>query len=200
MSSEIIDAKGSLAVRCLPFIFLFMDSDTMFERGMELVYGKSAASFTGGDFIPKSVHSSMMPTANLSYKAVESIIETSLFTTAGDSILKVVFDSEGRLVPRSELKLLTSFKHSTLSGHYRSDGKCRVDDDHCLRPLFELEAGEQEIAQVQLITSRSSDDSSVRFIVEGDSHTLFEMRFYRINHRGDISIQSLADAALDEEP
>ena len=31
------------------------------------------------------------------------------------------------------------------------------------------------------------DNSSVRFIVEGDSHVLYEIRFHRINYHGDIS-------------
>jgi len=57
-----------------------------------------------------------------------------------------------------------------------------------------------EDVQLQLMLSKVKDDSSVRFVVEGDSHCLFEVRFHRINHRGDISISSFEDITLDEEP
>ena len=36
----------------------------------------------------------------------------------------------------------------------------------------------------------SSDNPSVHFIVEGDKHDIFEIRFHKINHRGDISLCS----------
>jgi len=51
-----------------------------------------------------------------------------------------------------------------------------------------------------MMLSKVKDDSSVRFVVEGDSHCLFEVRFHRINHRDDISISSFEDISLDEEP
>ena len=52
---------------------------------------------------------------------------------------------------------------------------------------------------MQLMLSKVKDDTSVRFVVEGDSHCLFEVRFHRINHRGDISISSFEDVSFDGE-
>ena len=30
----------------------------------------------------------------------------------------------------------------------------------------------------------------MRYVVEGDSHRLYELRFYKINHKGDVSMSS----------
>ena len=45
------------------------------------------------------------------------------------------------------------------------------------------------------------DDGSVRFIVEGTTHSLYELRFHKINHRGDMSIASFQvdDVDLNDE-
>jgi hypothetical protein len=56
-----------------------------------------------------------------------------------------------------------------------------------------------EAAQVLPMLSKVRDDTSVRFVVEGESHCLFEVRFHRINHRGDISISSFEDVEFGEE-
>ena len=64
--------------------------------------------------------------------------------------------------------------------------------------------GQREDAQFQLMLSQTAqDDSSVRYIVEGDSHTVFEVRFHKISHQGDVSASSrfeLEDIELDESP
>lgn len=44
-------ARGPLLPECLPFLFLFMDSGTMFERGIELLYGPELACYTARDFL-----------------------------------------------------------------------------------------------------------------------------------------------------
>jgi len=54
-----------------------------------------------------------------------------------------------------------------------------------------------------MLSQTAQDDSSVRYIVEGDSHTVFEVRFHKISHRGDVSASSrfeLEDVELDESP
>ena len=62
---------------------------------------------------------------------------------------------------------------------------------NCKESAFVLEKdGWRESAQVELLASKVSDDSSVRFVVEGETHELFEVRFHRINHRGDASSSS----------
>ena len=52
-----------------------------------------------------------------------------------------------------------------------------------------------------MLSQTAQDDSSVRYIVEGDSHGLFEIRFHKISHRGDASAASrfkIEDTKLDE--
>jgi hypothetical protein len=54
-----------------------------------------------------------------------------------------------------------------------------------------------------MLSQTAQDDSSVRYIVEGDSHTVFEVRFHKISHRGDVSASSrfeVEDVELDEGP
>ena len=34
------------------------------------------------------------------------------------------------------------------------------------------------------------ENPCVHFIVEGDKHDIFEIRFYKLNHRGDVSLNS----------
>lgn len=79
-----------------------------------------------------------------------------------------------------------------MSGHYRP------------RQYVAAYPGQREDAQFQLMLSQTAqDDSSVRYIVEGDSHTVFEVRFHKISHRGDVSTSShfeLEDVDLDERP
>jgi len=45
-SGVITNAGGPLLPRCMPYLFLLMDSEVMFERALELVYGKSQAAFS----------------------------------------------------------------------------------------------------------------------------------------------------------
>jgi hypothetical protein len=34
------------------------------------------------------------------------------------------------------------------------------------------------------------ENPCVHFIVEGDKHDVFEIRFYKLNHRGDVSLNA----------
>ena len=52
----------------------------------------------------------------------------------------------------------------------------------------------------RMMSKTMQDDSSVRFIIEGTSHIIYEMRFHRINHRGDISLASFQVDETDVNP
>ena len=65
----------------------------MYEDVLKIIYGPELTNYTGRDFLQK-----------LSRKQIEKILEISLFTTAGDPVLKVVYDSEGVIVPFQKLK------------------------------------------------------------------------------------------------
>ena len=44
------------------------------------------------------------------------------------------------------------------------------------------------------------ENPCVHFIVEGDKHDIFEIRFYKLNHRGDVSLNSFeVQNFLEEE-
>jgi hypothetical protein len=45
-----------------------------------------------------------------------------------------------------------------------------------------------------------SENPCVHFIVEGDKHDIFEIRFYKLNHRGDVSLNSfeIQDFVVEE--
>ena len=45
-SRVITNAGGSLLPRTMPYLFLLMDSEVMFDRAMELIYGKGQAAFS----------------------------------------------------------------------------------------------------------------------------------------------------------
>lgn len=52
-----------------------------------------------------------------------------------------------------------------------------------------------------MLGQTAQDDSSIRYVVEGDSHTVYEIRFHKISHRGDVSVSSrfeLDDVEIDE--
>lgn len=168
VSPVIAEAQGALLPHCLPYLFLFMDSGTMSERAMELLYGREQIDFTARDLLQKFKRNDL-----------QAILETCLFTTAGDSILRVVYDQEGRLIPRSELKLAEEYQHGLWSGHGRPRQYAITT---------EALHSQREEAQFQLMLSQTAqDDSSIRYIVEGDSHGLFEIRFHKLSHRGDAS-------------
>ena len=57
---------------------------------------------------------------------------------------------------------------------------------------------EEKPVFTMLITGQGMDNSSVRYVVEGESHQLYEVRFTRIQSRGDASSQML-DIELFEE-
>ena len=46
-----------------------------------------------------------------------------------------------------------------------------------------------------------SENPCVHFIVEGDKHDIFEIRFYKLNHRGDVSLNSfeIQDFVIEED-
>jgi len=182
-SPIVTGASGPLLPEALPFLFLYMDSDTMFERATELLYGPRLAAFTASDFL-----------AAESAPLAQAVLETCLCTTAGESILRVVFDREGRLVPRHELREDEQHKytHCQLSGHYRPR-------QFALDPA----EGQREAAQVELLlASRAQSDACVSFVVEGETHHLYEVRIHKVHHRGDVSVSSrleLGDGALDDD-
>lgn len=43
-----------------------------------------------------------------------------------------------------------------------------------------------------MVSSTAQDDSSARYIVEGEKHGLFEIRLHKLNYRGDVSLHSFA--------
>jgi hypothetical protein len=50
-SPVVTEARGPLLPECLPFLFLYMDPGTMFERAIELVHGPELSTFTASDFL-----------------------------------------------------------------------------------------------------------------------------------------------------
>jgi len=179
-SPLVTEARGALLPESLPFLFLFMDTDTMFERGVELVHGPELSTFTASDF-----------QSPVSKTMTQQVLETCLCTTAGEPILRVVYDRDGRLVPRHTLEEANPYAHCQLSGHYRLQ-QFRTSID-----------GQREAAQLELMLApKAQSESSVSFIVEGETHHLYEVRIHKINHRGDVSIGTrfeLEDAPLDDE-
>ena len=107
-STVVTEASSPLLPACLPFLFLYMDSDAMLEGGMELLYGRSLSAYAAGDV--RSLGSEA---------AARQVLETCLCTTAGESILRVVFDRDGTLVPRHQLTEASPYSHCSLSGHLR---------------------------------------------------------------------------------
>jgi hypothetical protein len=92
-SPIVTEETGQFMPKALPFLFLFMDSDPMFEVAIELLYGSVQSSYTASDFIS----SGELQTDAVSQK----VLETCLCTTVGESILRVVFDNQGQYVPKS---------------------------------------------------------------------------------------------------
>ena len=52
-SAEITQARGSYLPNCLPYLFFYMDSGTMHERAVELLYGLELTTFTAKDLLQK---------------------------------------------------------------------------------------------------------------------------------------------------
>ena len=179
-SPIVTEATGPLLPETLPFLFLYMDTDAMFERGVELVHGPALSTFTASDFL-----------AEVSPASTQQVLETCLCTTAGESILRVVYDREGRLVPRRGLTEASPFTHCVLSGHYRPQQ---------YRTAYE---GQREVAQLELLLApKAQSESCVSYIVEGETHHLYEVRIHKINHRGDVSLGArfeIEDTPLDED-
>ena len=163
-STVVTEASGPLLPACLPFLFLFMDSAAMLEGGMELLYGRSLAAYSASGEGLRSLGSESM---------AKPVLETALCTTAGESVLRVVFDGEGRIVPRAELTLAQQYSHCRLSGHLRGD-------------WFKLPSGARwrEAAQLELmLASDASGDTCIAFVAEGaESHRLYEIRIHQSPH------------------
>jgi hypothetical protein len=182
-STVVTEATGPLLPGCLPFLFLFMDSAAMLEGGIELLYGRALATYSASSVGLRSLGSE--PVA-------KPVLETALCTTAGESILRVVFDKEGKLVPRSELTLAQQYSYCRLSGHLRGE-------------WFKLTSGQgrREAAQLELmLASPASGDTCVHFVAEGaESHRLYEVRIHQSHQNSFRSLGPchLEGAALDED-
>lgn len=101
-------AAAPLLPELMPLLFLYMDSDSMFEAGMELLYGPALSCFTASDLLRAGGEG-----------LARQVLETCLCTTAGESILRVVYDKDGQLVPRDQLKEAEPYAHCSLSAHCR---------------------------------------------------------------------------------
>ena len=81
-------------------------------------------------------------------------------------------------MPRDKLRARATYPHCTVSGN------CRPNH-------FELEVdSHREDAQYELMLTKSSDNSSVRFVAEGDSHCLYEVRLHRIGQSAEASLSA----------
>lgn len=50
-SDFILEYKGSFLPKCLPYLFLYMDSEAMAEKARELLYGVEQTVISGSDFL-----------------------------------------------------------------------------------------------------------------------------------------------------
>ena len=175
--------KGSFLPHCLPYLFLYMDSEAMAESARELLYGLSQTVFSGSDFRTR-----------ISAMDTNQILETILFTNTGESVLKVVTGDDGELVPASglALKRAARYVNASVSNNCLEDG-ARYD-------LGRTASRVEKFQRRMMMAETVQNDSSVRFVVEGATHTLFEIRFHKINHRGDLSLTGFeVDAAAFDD-
>lgn len=104
--------------------------------------------------------------------------------------MKVVTDNDGELIPfrNLELKIEAKFMNATVSNNLYDNGE---------KYLIGHQGNRMEKFQRKMMMSKTvQNDSSVRFIVESETNTLYEMRFHKINHRGDLSLSGFeVDAA-----
>ena len=182
-SEFVTSYKGSYLPHCLPYLFFYMDSETMAERARDLLYGPNQTVFSGSDFKTK-----------ISAAETNQILETILFTNTGESILKIVTGDDGELIPASKLALKrgAQYINASVSNNGLEDG-ARYEPG---RPATGVEKFQRKTMMAETI----QNDSSVRFVVEGTTHTLFEIRFHKINHRGDLSLTGFeVDAAAFDD-
>jgi hypothetical protein len=172
-SPEVARAEGGLLPELMPLVFLFMDSDTMFERAMELLYSPSECTFTAGDFLQAG-----------SEGLAGRVLETCLTTTAGESILRVVFDRDGQLVPREELVEVDQYAHCKVSAHCQSM-KYNISGAKSWREAAQFEL---------LLSSRSATETSLSFVAEGESHHLYEVRVHKLHQRGEVATAARLEA------
>ena len=175
--------KGSYLPHCLPYLFLYMDSEAMAEKARELLYGANQTAFSGSDF-----------RTQISAAETDQILETILFTNTGESVLKIVTGDDGELIPASSLVLKAGAQYVNASV-----------SNNCLEGGARYELGRtasrvEKFQRKMMLAETVQNDSSVRFVVEGTTHTLFEIRLHKINHKGDLSLAGFeADAAAFDD-
>jgi len=197
-SPLVVSQKGAFLAEHIPYLFLLMDSNEMFEKACALLYEPAITCFTGSDFILKKKierGGGIVNENNLDIKQIHKIIEMSLFTTAGESTFMAAYDDRGNLDRNRDFDRQKNIDHVNMSKLWqRSEYNNKS----------ELEMAEREPSILPMHTFSAAEDSSVRYIVESDEHSLYEMRFHKINHRGDISACSMKiedqDMQDDHEP
>lgn len=180
-SPEVAKTQGALLPELLPLLFLFMDSDVMFERAMELIHTKTECVFSAIDF-----------TATASEGLAARVIETCLCTTAGESILRVVYDKEGNLVPTADLEEVDQYRHCKVSAHLQPSKYVTSGAD---KPAHWREAAQFEM----LLGSRAAADTCISFVAEGESHHLYEIRIHKLHQRGEVATAARLEAIPIDE-
>jgi hypothetical protein len=172
--AEVADAVSPLLPDSMPHLFLLMGSDAMFEAGMQLLHGQEQASFTASDFLDDGLGYG----PRHSGRDTQHILETCLCTTAGESMLRVVFDADGQLVPRQRLKERDPWPHCSRSAHLWPE---QYDLGGADQPPDWREATQFEL----MLAAKAWGEQSLSFVAEGESHNLFEIRIHRLTQRGD---------------
>lgn len=149
---------------CLPYLFLYMDSSVMFEQAFSYIHEKQCSIYTGSLF-----HSMNMTT-------VATILEHILFTTSGESILRVVYDENGDLIPFSRLEEQNVNHQCVLSANYTKNKYKREINGQVEMTQFEM-----------MINLNTQNEGCTSFIMEGDSHKLYEVRIHKVLAQNDIS-------------
>ena len=63
----------------LPYMFLFLDTESNFEQGMRMMYDERYLNYTASDF---------EPTGKLTNNHILRILQSCLLTTIGDHVKK----------------------------------------------------------------------------------------------------------------
>ena len=87
VNAAIKNHEGPLRPGHIPALFLNMDTEDMFERALLHVVGKKRQAYTASSFRDRS----------LDKPTICRIIESALFCSFGQSVLKVAQDPDGRL-------------------------------------------------------------------------------------------------------
>lgn len=169
---KVVSERGAFLAEHIPYLFLLMDSNEMFEKASELLYEPAMMTFTGSDFVDK-----------LSLNQKNQIIEICLFTTAGESTFVAMYDNKDNLVRDRE----ALDEHIA---HVKMSSLCRPPRNLAAR-FGQIENYTEEPSILPIHTFAAQNESSVQYIVESEEHTLYEVRFHKINHRGDVNPNSL---------